>query len=293
MKSNSKNNSKNKNKKAKKSTAKKCLILAILIFCWWFNNYSLHINSTSISSDKLTAPARLAVLSDYHAHALSISKKTILETLEKITPDAVIVLGDMYTSGSTSEGVDMAISLMSAIAEKYTVYFVSGEHDASSDYIASLSQNGVRVMNYADETVNINGNSIRFLGIDNAYYSPTFNLKNEFTLYDGNYNILLAHIPNYEKFADFGADLTLCGDTHGGMFRLPVVGPVYDSQSNTFFPKLQSSGTPFYDKGFYDYKGGTMFITSGIGDSPTPIRFCNLPEIVSIDLLPSEVNDEN
>ena len=35
------------------------------------------------------------------------------------------------------------------------------------------------------------------------------------------FSILLAHIPNYERFAAFRTDLTICADTHGGMVQLP------------------------------------------------------------------------
>ena len=93
------------------------------------------------------------------------------------------------------------------------------------------------------------------------------------------------------KFADFGADLTLCADTHGGMFRLPFVGPVYDTQTRIKFPNLKNTGIPVYDKGWFDYQGGSMFITSGVGDSPYPVRFFNRPEIVCLDILPSEVTE--
>lgn len=270
----------------KKLKLKKLPIIVIsLIFFWWFNNYTLKINREYIYSDKLTQPLKLAVLSDYHVHGIGISKKKILKKLDRINPDAVVILGDMYSTGSPEEDVESAISLMSDIAEEYTAYFVSGEHDQSQSYLNSLSANGVKVMNYKDETVEIRGNKIRFLGIDNAYFSPTFDLTNEFTISDDCYNILLAHIPNYEKYADFGADLTLCADTHGGMFRLPFIKSVYDAGSDTFFPNLRKNAK-VYDKGLFEYDGGSMFITSGIGDSPYPVRFFNRPEVVSIDIFP-------
>ena len=281
----------NQKKSQKKFKGKKWILFLILIFFWWFNNYSLKINSTSIKSAKISQPVRLAVLSDYHAHGLSISNETILRKLEKISPDAVLILGDMYSRNSGESEINMAVELMAAIAAEYTAYFVAGEHDTSQAYFSSLSENGVHVLNYAEETVDIKGNHIRFLGIDNAYYSPTFDLNNEFTLYGDSYNILLAHIPNYEKFADFGADLTLCADTHGGMFRLPFIGPVYDTQTRIKFPNLKNTGIPVYDKGWFDYQGGSMFITSGVGDSPYPVRFFNRPEIVCLDILPSEVTE--
>ena len=66
------------------------------------------------------------------------------------------------------------------------------------------------------ELIKIKDTEITFYGISNAYFSPTFDLSNEFELNKNTYNILLAHIPMYKDYESFGADLTLCGDTHGG-----------------------------------------------------------------------------
>lgn len=276
----------NQKTKRKKSKLKKFpVFIIILIFFWWYNNYTLKINRETISSEKISQPVKLAVLSDYHVHGLSISKKRILKKLDRINPDAVIILGDMYSTGSSESDVNRAVDLIAEIADKYTAYFVSGEHDQSESYLASIAENGGRVMNYREETLEIRGNKINILGIDNVHYTSTFDLNNEFSLNNDSYNILLAHIPNYEKFADFGADLTLCADTHGGMVRLPFIKSVYDSERRRFFPSLTQNEV-IYDKGLYEYKGGSMFITSGIGDSPAPVRFFNRPEIVSLDILP-------
>ena len=65
---------------------------------------------------------------------------------------------------------------------------------------------------------------MRLYGITNVYYTDTFDLTNAFTLDQSVYNILLAHITNFEDFADFGMDLSICGDTHGGQVRLPYLG---------------------------------------------------------------------
>lgn len=259
-------------------------LMIIFFGIWYFNNYTLKITSTSVASPKISEPVRLAVLSDYHVHAGSISSSAIMTKLEKIDPDAVMILGDMYSRDGSENDRNRAIWLMSDIAAEYPVYFVSGDHDISSNYLTKLAENNVHVMNYAAENMLLKGQEICIMGIDNVYYTPTFDLQKEFTIDPGCYNILLAHIPNYTKFSGFGADLTLCADTHGGMVRLPIIGTLFDPLTNRYLPTLRS-GT-VYDKGWFEYDGGSMFITSGIGDSPYALRFWNRPEIVSIDILP-------
>lgn len=197
------------------------------------------------------------------------------------------MLGDMYSRQSDKAKINIALDLMSDIASDYPAYFVSGDHDMAAGYLSELSGFGVHVMNYNAETLEIKGNRFQIMGIDNVYYTPTFDLNNAFYLDESCFSILLAHIPNYEKFAAFGADLTLCADTHGGMLRIPVIGPVYDSLSGKYLPTLRNGEV--YDKGWFEYNGGSMFITSGIGDSPYPVRLCNRPEVVSIDILGNTV----
>ena len=262
--------------------------LLVLILIWWYNNYTLRTTKVTLYSSKIKAPMRIAVISDQHATKLGISNKSICRRIDKNEPDAVMILGDMYTTDSSWDLIQKPIDLTSDIVKAgYPVYFVSGEHDTDFKYIEALRKAGAHVMDYKSEKININGNKVCIYGIDNVYYSETFNLFNEFEIDEDCYNILLAHIPNYKKFADFGADLTLCADTHGCMVQLPFnMGPVFYSDKGEWFPEFKDMDV--YDKGRFDYKGGTMFITSGIGVSPMPIRFNNRPEVAIIDIKPGK-----
>ncbi|MGN1480314.1 MAG: metallophosphoesterase, partial [Porcipelethomonas sp.] len=98
------------------------------------------------------------------------------------------------------------------------------------------------------------------------------------------YNILLAHIPMYKEYENFGADLTLCGDTHGGVIQVPFIGPAY--YNGKILPELSENKEHVYDKGLFRYSGGYLFITSGIGNYPVPARFNNRPEICEITISP-------
>lgn len=264
-----------------------CAVAVILFLVWWFNNYTLKTTRVSLVSDKITTPVRIAVISDWHVTIHGIKGSTILNKVERAEPDIVLMLGDMYTRNSSRDIIEKPVELTQSIVDAgYPVYFITGDHDTDKEYIEAIAGTGAKVMNYSSETVNVNGNNIQIFGIDNVYYSPTFNLKTVFTPSENCYSILMAHIPNYEKFADFGADLTVCADTHGGMVQLPFgLGPVVDSSTMEWFPEIIGDHT-VYDKGLFDYADGTMFITSGIGVSPVPVRFNNRPEIAVIDIEP-------
>ncbi len=290
------NRAEQKNKSAgKKNRFFRFLVICLaIIFLWYFNNYTIKINETGISSEKISTSITAVVLSDLHSDGTNISGRSVMDKVEKIDPDIVFALGDMYSRGASEEQIQIPIDFMADLAAHYPTYFVPGDHDTSYGYIKSLSDAGVHVMAYRygseefylEERVEINGNKLHIMGIDNVYYSDTFDLSKEFSNDPDCYNILMAHIPNYEKFSEFGADLTLCADTHGGMARLPFnLGPVYDSLAGEWFPRLLSNRT-VYDKGWFEYENGAMFITSGIGDSPFPVRIFNRPEVVAIEINP-------
>ena len=267
-----------------------CYLFAALVLVWWFNNYTINLNKNAYVTEKVKSRFRAVIISDLHVHEGGINSDKIINKISSVDPDIVFVLGDMYTTGSKEEDIDLAVKAITGIAyEGYTTYFVSGEHDTSSNYLSRLEACGVKVMNYKSDRINIKGNEVQIFGIDNAYYSQTFDLNNEFTIDESCLSILLAHLPNYEKFAAFGTDLTICADTHGYMFQLPFnLGPLYaPDNSNEWFPQLTSDVTVF-DKGWFQYPGGAMFITSGLGDSPYPVRFNNRPEIVVLDILPEK-----
>lgn len=277
--------------KKKKGRLKRFFIfIAIVFIVWWFNNYTLKTVKFTIYSDKISSAVRIAVLSDLHATEYGISNEKILSKVVKSEPDLVFILGDMYTTGSEWDDIQIAIDLVSMLVEEeLPVYFVPGEHDTSRKYIDAVAETGAHVMDYKGEIISVNGNNIQILGIDNVYFSPTFDLNNAFSLAPDCYSILMAHLPNYEKYSEFGADLSICGDTHGGIIQLPFnMGPAYYSKTGEWFPEISGYRSDVFDKGMFPYNGGNMFITSGIGASPVPARFNNRPEIAVIDIKPSK-----
>ena len=236
----------------KKSKKKRFLIfILIILFLWIFNCYTIRINKYEVETSKINGSVRIAVISDLHASSWSISNSRIVSHIKDTEPDIVMILGDMYSRKSQWEKIQIPIELSTNLVNAgYPVYFVPGEHDTSEEYFSALSDAGVHVMRYKEEIINVKNNNIRILGIDNAYYSSTFDLSNAFDRTPDTFTVLMAHIPNYKAFSEFGADLTVCGDSHGGIIQLPFgLGPAYDAETSMWFPKLRNRNMPVYDKG--------------------------------------------
>lgn len=270
-----KNNAK---RKTKKNAGLRALLFLTVVFCLWlFSTFTLKTTKAEIVSDKVKDEITIVQISDLHGFSFGINNSSLIKRIEKCNPDFIAVTGDMYTNYS-EEGKKTALMLMEKLAEKYTVYYVNGEHDNDEDFNTQLKNSGVHVLDYLYEDIRIGSTDVRIYGIDNVYYTPTFDLNNEFELDSSKYNILLAHVCNKEAFAEFGMDLCLCGDTHGGQVRLPFVGGVYGTSG--WFPEMRNK-TAFV-KGVYKYENTDFFISSGLGNYPLPVRFMNRPEVAVI-----------
>lgn len=269
-------------RKTKKNIGFRVVCLCAVVFCLWlFSTFTLKTTNSEIISSKVNDTITIAHITDLHGLNFGINNSSIIKRIEKSNPDFIAVTGDMYTN-HTDDGKETALKLMKQLAEKYTVYYVNGEHDNDEDFLIQLENYGVHVINYLYEDIRIGSTDIRVYGINNVYYSSTFDLNNEFTLDKSKYNILLAHSCNKEAFASFGADLCLCGDTHGGQVRLPFIGGVYGSSG--WFPEMKDKNA--FVKGVYKCENTDFFISSGLGNYPLPIRFLNRPEVAIIKITP-------
>ncbi len=258
------------------------VIILICLFIWWFNTFTIKTTVTEIVSDKIKNEIKIVQISDLHGSTFGKDNNKLIRKIEKENPDFICVTGDMYTAGD-EKGKQVAKNLIVTLAEKYDVYFVNGEHDSSEEFMNELKANNVKVLDYKKETIEIKDTKLNLYGITNQYYSPTFDLANEFEINKDEYNILLAHISNFSKFEQFGIDLSLCGDTHGGQVRLPFIGAV--TNDGIWFPEINASDTDAkYTKGLYKENNSYLFITSGLGNYPIPIRLFNRPEIAVIKL---------
>jgi predicted MPP superfamily phosphohydrolase len=87
--------------------------------------------------------------------------------------------------------------------------------------------------------------------------------------------ILLAHEPFiFPKVPDRVA-LTLCGHTHGGQVRFPIIGA-------PFAPTRE--GVKPYVYGVYGEDQRRLVVSGGLGTSHLPVRFMCPPEVVCVTL---------
>jgi predicted MPP superfamily phosphohydrolase len=268
-----------------KSKSKKnflIILIPLLIAIWVFNNFTIRNVEKTLISDKINSDVKIAVISDLHSFSYGKDNKIILSRIREAEPDLIFVLGDMYSKGQTSK-IDSTVNFISSLSEITEVCIVTGDHDYDKEYKEKLKTlQKVNLLNYEYKDLDINGNEIRVYGIDNVYFSSTFDLHNEFDEPDKRkLNILLSHIPSIRHYGNFGFDYIFSGDSHGGLIRIPLIGGIYFN--GYILPEITYYDT-VTDKGLYEFENTGLFVTSGLGHYPLPLRFNNRPEICFITI---------
>ena len=258
------------------------------------SGYALGVAHYTVESAKLPASfdgMRIIQLSDYHSEQFGSDNIRLLEKIRAEEPDIVVLTGDMVSSWETDYST--FYQLATALAQEYPVYFIVGNHEQMLDdlegFLTGLKACGVTVLDNEGITLTRGEDSIRLYGmwyhlmfyrdlsIGSPHYFETEDMEKILGPGDPDkFQLVLTHNPVYfSSYAEWGADLILCGHMHGGVVRIPFIGGLV-SPEKVFFPE--------YDAGMYREGTHTMIVSRGLGQSEVGFRFFNSPEIVSITL---------
>ena len=145
-----------------------------------------------------------------------------------------------------------------------------------SPLIAALEAVGVTVLENDNLSLEIGGELVRLVGIDDAWMGLARLDQALPPAEAAGFRLLLSHTPDgllHERAGE--VDLALCGHTHGGQIRFPLVGaPVRHAQSvgrHAAAGLLRISGVPTY-------------VSRGFGTTMLPFRLGALPELSVLEL---------
>lgn len=278
--------------------------LVILILALLALDVRLKTVHYEIESEKVENRVRIALVTDLHSCKYGKDQKKLINALEKQDPDVVLLGGDIFDDELSPENTKKFIS---AIADKYPCYYVTGNHEfmCSDDiflsYMNFLEEKGVTILKGSAETIEINGEKINICGIDDPTLrvvegyndlvggprtvdgTGDYDWVGQLDILDeiaqnGNYTLLLSHRPErFEKYAEYDFDLVLAGHAHGGQFRIPLIMNGLYAPNQGFFPE--------YAGGKYDSGSTTMIVSRGLAIECTFLpRIFNRPELVIIDI---------
>ena len=268
------------------------------------------------ASGKIADNLRIIHLSDLHNSTYGADNSELIRRIELLAPDIIVMTGDMTEKSDGT--ADVTVELCKSLVNTAPVYYIYGNNEESEfmnfeamehDEIESLfwekdrelrlesfkdldgglrellEAAGVNVLWNEKATVEVKGISVDIFGIltgdtDNFWNYIGEDYESFLTEDKDHFKLLLSHEPYI--FETFGqgewADLILCGQTHGGVVRLPKLGGLYEHK-NGFFPELKGA----YVYGQYDLGGPSLIVSSGLTNRKA-VRINNQPELVVVDV---------
>ena len=290
-------------------------ISVIVVMCSYIGNRNFRETFYSTSSIKVDSRVRVIQLSDLHGSSYGKNNKKLLERIEALEPDIIICTGDMVDSVKTD--ADFAVDFGKKLARIAPAYYIYGNNEADDIYNVPLSEKeldkkfgfdknsrdetallkvkdsfeerlesvGVKVLKNEKDTVNIKTMTVDIYGVltsnPSAFWSYSGKSFSDYIYEDtDNLKITAIHEPvMFEELTpEFWGDLIVCGHTHGGVMRVPVLGPLYTHEGGIF---PERSGHYVY--GRYDVAGIPLIVSAGLENSNV-FRINNQPEIVVIDI---------
>jgi len=270
-------------KAAKKRTAAVTAALAAVVFLAGAFNTGLRVRKYEIETEKVGAPVRIVLLADLHAKKYGENQKRLLRKIEKLNPDLIAIAGDLADQKEKDDG---AVMLLKAIAGKYPVFYVSGNHEYLSGKPQEKKElfrsNGAILLEGACREFTVNGQWLNICGIDDADDGSSElerQLMAAIPENARNFSVLLSHRPEYaDVYRKFSYDLVLSGHTHGGQWRIPFLVNGFFAPGQGWFPDYSGGAYPFEDM--------TLIVSRGLANSSKLPRLFNPPEIVAVDIIP-------
>ena len=250
----------------------------------------LFLRTYTVASPKLTAEVRLAVVTDFHS---SDNADDVAAMVASCTPDAVLLVGDMFDDDTQNRPTERTLSLMRQLSALYPCYYVSGNHEAWTGEMDALYQQteeaGVTVLRMSSGVLTVRGQRIALCGVPDPYEmvfsgAPDTEEQLRQALEDvdsADFTVLLAHRPELlAKYAQFPLDLVVSGHAHGGQVRIPGVLNGLYAPNQGWFPKLAG--------GAYTQDGTTLIVSRGLAVRTRLPRIFNRPEVVLVRCVPAE-----
>jgi uncharacterized protein len=254
------------------------IIALILVEIYYETNFP-KLAVVNIKTKKLKRKGSIRVLqiSDYHNFKY---ESRVISLVEEVQPDLIVLTGDLIDK-STKDYSKVYNFLNRLVSLNSNIYFVPGNHELKSGNMDSIlkdvAKREVKVLINSSDTISLGGEILNICGID---YSSSKRGDLNKTLRNtekDTYTILLCHKPDIvKKHNNIPCDLILCGHTHGGQIRIPIMGAAI-APGQGLLPK--------YNKGLYKTSNTMLYIDSGVGTTRIPVRFINRSQISLINIV--------
>ena len=258
------------------------LLTIVYLGFGWYNGH--HVSQTDYrfeTAKDIKRDYRIVEIADSH-FGITQTGETFTREMQRVhslNPDAVVIVGDFVDDDSDRADMIEACKALGELKTTFGVFFVYGNHDNgyykyrnfdSQELRAELEKNGVTIL--TDESVLLD-DSLYLVGRRDRSDRGRASIDELMAGLDGTkYAVVLDHQPNdFDAEAAAGADLVLCGHTHGGhIFPAGQIGLVMGA-NDAIYGASNRSDTSFV-------------VTSGISGWAIPFKTGTFSEFVVIDL---------
>lgn len=286
-----------------------------IVGCNYIGNRNFVETFCNVSSLKVHDKIRIVQLSDLHTSSYGTDNKKLIDRVEKLKPDIIIYTGDMLDS--KAENYDKTVALCKTLAKVAPSYYIYGNNEIERYYKEPLTQEaldkrfgfddenrnpeklleitdsftnaleaaGVKVLKNKAETVTVGSTQVDIYGVltsnPSSFWLYAGKSFDEFIYTnENNLKIMAIHEPILmaEYKPETWGDLVLAGHTHGGLVRVPILGPLYAYEVG-FFPERNEN----FAYGRFEVQGRPLIVNAGL-ENKNLLRINNEPEIVIVDI---------
>jgi uncharacterized protein len=260
-------------------------IIITVYYSTWIEPFRLGVTHQTYTTDQWDAykpPLRLLQIGDIHIERITSRERHLNQLVDELKPDMVVFTGDFVNLSNTHdpESEKAIREIISQWSAPLGVYCISGtplveKLERVQQFVSGLDN--LKLLPNQWITVNCPAGALHILGI-----VVTHDMKRDRDMLKkmalvapkGGMKLLLMHPPDIAPEAnEAGIDLYLCGHTHGGQIRLPLLGALFSSSQ---------LGNRFI-MGRYELGKTTLYTSRGVGleglGAPRA-RFLCPPEIV-------------
>ncbi len=255
---------------------------------------------------------RIAFLADLHEGRLYVPREELLAAVEEADPGLLLLGGDYACSGRYRAA---ALELVADLADGRPTFAVLGNTDhyqrLDPEVLGTLLRKtgGDLLVNGAGR-LEIGAATIEILGVDDPLHGHADVARTLAQAHGGaDLRVAITHSPAlWQELRRFEAHICLCGHTHGGQVRLPLLEALMTHLS---YPRRLAAGLFRYrDHEAADLEcvaghwrilgvkgrpihvdaaaGPLLYVSRGVGVGAVPFRFLCPPELVVIELVPGD-----
>lgn len=221
------------------------------------------------------AGRRAVHLTDLHLDRYLPRHRALVRAVAELKPDWIFITGDLL---NVRDGLPHLLRFLTELRRLAPVFVTLGNHDHYSgvrvdEFAEHFDRRKVTLLLNQVTFIPMEGGELAIVGLDDPSLHRA-DLRCIPSPRPGRFTVILAHAPNIldQLTTDHHADLTLCGHSHAGQWRIPPVP--------TFWLPPGCHGRT---NGMYEKQNHRLYVSRGLGWSVIPLRLNCPPEIVLLE----------